>query len=1630
VIGKHRERARAVAVARRVVMVAALSAVASDDGTAIAAPDDDASTAAAPASPVRDLAWFAGLATIDITPEHPVRLSGYGNRREEATDIESRIVAQALALGDRRDHPFVLVAVENCGVPATVVEEVARRLDARFAIARERFTLASSHTHSAPMLTGALETLFGEPIPVAHRANIDRYTRDLVERLEAVATRAIDAMAPGALAFGSGRATFAANRRTPGGPVDHDLPVLRVESPPGELRAIVAGYACHCTALGGDFNRVAGDWSGCAREAIERAYPGVTAIVTIGCGADADPQPRTGLEHARRHGQEIADEVARVIAMPLRPLTAGLRGQFRRIALPFEDLPSRAEWQRRAALGGAVGHHARGWLERLDRGEEPPTAIDYPIGTWSFGDELTLVFLAGEVVVDYALRLDRELDRERLWITAYANDVPCYIPSRRVHAEGGYEGGDAMVYYDRPARLAVDVEDRIVDTVHAMVPSPLRSPDTNAEFPPPLAPEESLRALATRPGLYVELVAHEPLVVDPIAVDFGLDGRVWVVEMRDYPSGIDGAGKPGGRIKILEDADGDGRLDRATVFLDAVPFPTGVLEWRGGALVCAAPDILYAVDDDGDRRADRVETLFSGFETGNYQARVNGLSWGLDGRVYGAAGLFGARVRCARSGATVELLRSDFSFDPDIGDFAPAAGLSQQGRPRDDFGNWFGNENWFLLRHYPLADRYVARNPHVASPNPRVDVPIGDDPHRLSPLSRTLRRFNDPSHAGRVTSACGPTIYRDRILGDDLRGDAFICEPVHNLVHRLALEPRGVSFAGARAPDEAESEFLASTDAWFRPVQAITAPDGSLWIVDMYRFVIEHPRWIPAERLALLDVRAGAERGRIYRIVPGDAPLRRVENLATLADAELARRIVSPNGVVRDLVHRELAHRAPRGASLGAIVATLIDASVNDDDPAVRVQAAAALATLEALDDATLLRALGDRDARVRAHALGLVEKRPTIDGAIAPRLAELAADGDPRVRFALALALGERREPAAARLLAALAATALDDPWLRAAVLSSCVPHAATVLAHAVRKIQPTPERARFVADLVATSAATARTEDLATIVDALVDDPDRRSRFVVAAGVLAAFARRAGSAELPASKTAVELPADDRAALDLVLADAHAAALDASLDENLRLAAIALLAPAPSRESPRDRTIGDGAAHPADASAPDTLARLLDARESTAVQTAAVDALTRRTERGVGVHIVGALSRLSPGPRAEALEALASRPAWLEALLDALDAGQVGAGTIDAALRARLLRHDDPALRERATTALAVGRDPTRAEALAEFESALSIAGSEERGALVFARLCASCHAFRGQGHAVGADLAALTDRSPEALLVATIDPNRAVEGKYQSYDVVSRDGRVIQGVLADETTTTLGVITATGARVDVLRRDVLRVESSGLSLMPEGLERGLDPAALADVIAYLRGGPRPFGSETPDEVAAARARWRDGDTSGFAALESAAESLPHRSWFGRVPLHLCRQTDGASRVAWTTAPAPDPLGDDEARTFVLPAAMGFLGQPAGGFTLAIDGVDVLEFDVRIDDASWQSADGRVAMVWTVRQRDAEDAVGVLAITVARDLLRTSEPLRVTVRGAASTSQRWFGILDARTNERLDGK
>ncbi len=425
-----------------------------------------------------------GVARIDITPEGPIRLSGFAAREKQETDsVLSRLSAKAIAFGSDAQQPTLLITVDLLGIQWRVTRIVVQELSSKLGVKPEQITILATHTHGGPEIGNFINHLqcrgdyptkfhFSDSLlELDQLIHIARFNESLIEKLQQVALAAMDDRKPARVAWGQGRASFAENRRTDGGPVDQSLPVLRVTDPDGSLRAILVNYACHGISLGADVNKFHGDWMGEAQQVIEARHPGVVALVAIGCAGDAHPAMRDKLAYMQAYGKEISDGVDSVIASDLTALNAPPTGKMKWVKLPFAKVPTVADLIEFTSDTTIKGYYARRALERVQRGEELAAELNYPIQAWNFDNKLVMVNLGGEVVVDYANALKQRYGPERIWINAYANDVSCYIPSRRIINEGGYEGESSMYWYNMPGPFDESIEEQVIGTVQELMPA-------------------------------------------------------------------------------------------------------------------------------------------------------------------------------------------------------------------------------------------------------------------------------------------------------------------------------------------------------------------------------------------------------------------------------------------------------------------------------------------------------------------------------------------------------------------------------------------------------------------------------------------------------------------------------------------------------------------------------------------------------------------------------------------------------------------------------------------------------------------------------------------------------------------------------------------------------------------------------------------------------------------------------------------------------------------------------------------------------------------------------------------------------------------------------------------------------
>lgn len=984
-------------------------------------------------------------------------------------------------------------------------------------------------------------------------------------------------------------------------------------------------------------------------------------------------------------------------------------------------------------------------------------------------------------------------------------------------------------------------------------------------FPSPVSPEDSLRHFRLDPELTVELVASEPQVVDPVAVQFGADGSLWVVEMRDYPHGPRPGETPQSRIVHLFDRDADGRFETAEVFADELLFCTGVLPYRDGLIVTLAGQIAFFADRDGDGRAEFRETWFSGFAQENSQLRANHPTYGPDGYVYVANGLRGGKIvaekpEWKRSETPLVITGFDFRFHPETGDFSTVTGHGQFGLTFDDLGRRFVCSNRNPCQHVVLENWYLQRNPRLAVKAVMHDVCAPAEQSRLFPISQAWT--TSTLHANQFTAACGVLIYRGDALPAEYYGNVFTCDPTGNLVHREIVQAEGATFHG-RSP-YADREFLASPDTWFRPVNLAHGPDGALYIVDMYRAVIEHPDFMPSELKTRPDLRWGDDRGRIYRVVskahrsapttlPAQATLaERVEQLA-------ARNAWQAETALRLLVEARAAETAHLLRARYLTTSAEPQHRTGGDSTVGASRALWALQQLGALHREDLLRAL-ETEAWAET-ACRLAESRLAEDAALRAKVASWVGTTNPRVTFQALLSLtGLSLEAGELSRIAQAAWQWPEDPWLRTAAMLAGGQQTAAFLHEVARQVADSPQPSR-ASELVETLTELAVThEPLAAVVPSLallagVEHPEALElRLSVRRGWGVGMARRGAQgkqelAALPDGGHAVQTT------LQHWLQDAARAAQDPQLEVELRRSALRTLRWAE-----------------ADLALP-VLTAMLSPNLPTELTLTACETLAAFPHDTTAAVLLGAFPQAVPAVRRAILDTLLSHPQLTQRLLDAVeraihpshsepegaedlaDLPSIRPAEIDPQRTLRLQNHSRAEIRERAQRLLSAGSGD-RAAVLEQYAAAAQALGDAQRGKVLFQKHCTACHRIGNMGVNVGPDIGDTRDKTPQYLLTAILDPNRAVDNNYFGYAVATQDGKVRTGILAAVTPTSITLKQAEGKTETILREEIEDLRATGQSFMPVGFEKNLSVAEMADLVSFLKNwryldGTVPLGS-----------------------------------------------------------------------------------------------------------------------------------------------------------------------------------
>lgn len=969
---------------------------------------------------------------------------------------------------------------------------------------------------------------------------------------------------------------------------------------------------------------------------------------------------------------------------------------------------------------------------------------------------------------------------------------------------------------------------------------------------PPVEPEQAVATFEVVEGFEMQLLAAEPLVVDPVDIAYDENGWAYVVEMRDYPYPEEKDAAPTeflGKVRQLRDNDGDGRYDSSSIFAEDFSWPTAVICWQGGVFLAAAPDIWYLKDNDGDGQADVRRKVYTGFGRSNVQAIVNNLEWGPDHKIYGAASGNGGEVRpvdAAKEDA-VSVARRDFRFDPRTFEVEAISGGARFGNTFDDWGNRFVCNIRNPVQHVVLGQHYLSRNRFLASSSVIHDAAESGDQlpvYSISPpepwrveraqrwtADREIMPRSELIGAGFWTSSSGVTVYRGSAFPADMYGNVFMGEVAGNLVHRQILERDGGTFRSFRADEN--TEFARSTDTWFRPVNFANAPDGTLHVLDMYRETIEHPWSIPDDIKARLDLQSGNDRGRIYRLCPQGFVAPPQPKLGSLASSELVRHLEHPSAWWRETAHRLLFERQD-----ATVVAALRQLQRSSARPQTRLLALWSLVGLDALNESDVRAALADTHPEVRRNGVLLVERQGASLAAVRPAVVELSRDADPAVRMQVALTLGQwDSSDEIVRALADIALADADDYWIRLAVISSSAQNAPQLAAQVLQ--QAGDAQSLATAGLVQELCSLVAAEGAASVNQFLTswNKAGSESSVSLQLALAAGLARGAGRTGQSLTTLASMLDPPARQVLDEWQMAAREVAAEAAAPLAARLNALELLGQQPLEE------VGD------------ILVAGLDAQQPSEVQLAAVRTLQRFANDEIATTLIEAGRTATPAVRRAVMDALLAREPWTLKLLDAMQQGIITPGEADLSQRARMIRSSQPQIAERAQALFGAGASTARADVVQQYQQAgRDLQLNPVRGAELFRKECMTCHKLGPHGGDVGPNLASVRHRSVTDILMHVLDPNRDVLPQFISYRVDRVDGRTTVGIIVGETDNSMTLRTADNHEETILRSEIDALAATGQSIMPEGFEQKLSPAELFDVIGYLLSGQQPAAPLQP--------------------------------------------------------------------------------------------------------------------------------------------------------------------------------
>lgn len=1429
------------------------------------AEDQPSEDRADPSLPKQDLELRVGASAVNLRSDDSMVIAG-SIEPHYAVGQEGELRAVAVVVERPGQAKLAIVACDVLWVPRDLADAAVAEIEQKTGIPASHVLINATHTHHAPSTAPAHAFGVVPEFRDELRRGIVRAVEEANSRLEGgdarfffhlaregtVGSNSRQLLPDGGITWGGQQ--LPSEKARPTAPFDPQLPVLDFRDAAGKTRALVFNHSTHTIGTRSGRDVRSPSFYGHAAQELESELGGVVSFLEGASGSTHNVAPVVPVPECIERLKDAVREARSQAAE--RPVTqlAGIRHPFKFRVRQFNEAEEDAKIARyMTAYAPQSSDRVREVFANMRRqlrdqqGAERQTWIQAVV----IGD-VAIVGVPAEYFTVLGMNIKRRSPFEHTYVAELANDWIGYLPDREAHRLGGYQTWMGLHCY-----AEIGTGERMVDEVVQLLKElaangrqpnaapPVdegakstapRDESANSRGPQTPAAEFASFQLAD-PDLQIELVASEPDVTSPVAIAWDALGRMYVAQMSGYPES-----ERMGCIRRLEDRDGDGRYEHAITFCDQLDFPTSVMPYRAGVLVTDAPNILYLEDTDGDGRADVRRVEWTGFGTGSQQLRANSLHWGLDNWIYVANGRCDGDVRRpdAPPEQAVSIRARDFRFHPLTGQGEAILGQSQFGQAHDAWGNRFLSWNTIPIRHVLLEESDVRDFPASAA-EAVVNIAEPGDTGRVYPVSAPPRQFNTEP-AQYYNAMCGLTIFTGDALGPNYTGNAFVCESLTNLVTRRRLQPADRSFVSQRC--DTDREFLASSDSWFHPVNLATGPDGALYVVDFYREYVEHPLYV-ADQKARAEVpwRNGAQHGRIWRIRHADNSPSADERRPRLSDApseQLARFLEHPVAWWRNTAQRLLVERLDRSVApqLRALLA-------ESPSPLARVHAMHTLAGFDAdgavasdsqsLDLASLRHALHDSEPNVRRHAVQLAARHTDQcnqeavardTSSLCDELLNMADESDSAVRFQLALAIGRLSDARAPQTLIEMLDRD-DSPSLRLAIQCAIAENSWTLTRELLENKEHAHRHARFLEQLAeqfGSNAGEARLAECLEWITANFSRCDESGTLATIAGLSRGLFARGKSLGDPISSNK---PGSKRLEQGIreIVSTATTLALDASaaIDNRARATLIA----ASGETSDIERMVR----------------QLVRPSEPQALQSAAVAASRQADSPAIWQELLRNWTAHTTLTRQAILDqALRSKTGTI-ALVSALEAETLSPEELPASTREVLAQLPDEPLRRRVQTILAAFIPADRAAVLARYATVASQRGDSARGAAVFKQNCQTCHAIQGVGQKVGPDLASVAARRTDLLIADILDPSQLLTPDYANYVVVLKDGRVMNGLIAGETTQSVTLRREEGKQDTIRRDDIEELRATGKSIMPDGLEEKLTPDQLADLLEFLR-------------------------------------------------------------------------------------------------------------------------------------------------------------------------------------------